>query len=175
MVERATLRAVPRMALVLGDAGGDRWQFGDLLPGRLGVTRPGFGRQRVVATPASRRQVTDDLVNLVGRQADRRRGRMAGLPARFAAGRLLDDGLGGGGRIGRGRQRGIAGVLAESRLQVAHEHLQFGDTPLQLATARTGALGHAARLQTARSRSCASFRRLNGYHKSSYAEIRIRT
>src|SRR5207244_1291727 len=70
VVERATLRAVPRMAWVLGDAGGDRWQFGDLVPGRLGVTRPGFGRQRVVATPASRRQVTDDLVNLVGRQAD---------------------------------------------------------------------------------------------------------
>ncbi len=162
VVQRAATRAVPRMALVLGDASGDRRQFGDLVPGRLRVVRPGLLRQGAVATPAVRRQVANDLMNLLGRQADGRGGRMAGLSARFAAGGLLDDGLGRIGRVGRGRQRGIAGVLSQAGLQVAHERLQFGDTPLQLATTGTAPLGHASSLQAARLRSCARFR-LNGY------------
>jgi hypothetical protein len=56
---------------------------------------------------------------------------VAGLAAGALAGALLGDGLGGAGRVGRGRRAGVGGIGAEAGLQVGDERLQVSDLALQ--------------------------------------------
>ena len=46
VIEGAAVRAGAEVAPVLGHRGGQRGQFGDLVPGRLGVVGPGAAGQR---------------------------------------------------------------------------------------------------------------------------------
>jgi hypothetical protein len=96
---------------------------------------------------------------------------MAGLTARFFAGRLFNDGLGCLGRIGGGRQGGVGGVLAElffegvdALLQGGEPLLQASDDLVTLPTSRASRFVHTRILGTRRASRCPKQRnRLNGY------------
>src|SRR5262249_39818962 len=66
----------------------------------------------------------------LGRQAPLEAG---GVPRRAAgplARAFLGDGLGGAGRVGRGRGAAVGGVAAQGRDEVADGRLQFGEAAL---------------------------------------------
>jgi len=170
VVERAAARAGAEVALVLGDLRGHLRQFGDLMPGRLGVAGPRVGRQRLVAALAAAGDEGDHVREAFGGQAALQVGGMAGLrPGLLASGRL-DDGLGGLRRVGRGRDGGVGGVRAEARqglpelrLQVADPLLQVGSAPLQgadplvaLPTSRTDYQSHNVSIAARPPSSCAT-------------------
>jgi hypothetical protein len=95
----------------------------------------------VVALPGYER---DDLGQSLRGQASAEVGGVPGLAARPAAGGRLDDRLGGIGRVGRGGQRRVAGVLTEAPLQVADTPFQGGEALQErgdqgIALAATGA------------------------------------
>ena len=72
---------------------------------------------------------------------------MAGLSAPLAPGSGLDDRLGGARGIGRGRDRGVGGVLIEPEPEFVDEGFQLGDPPqrgVELAT-QSLALGASGR------------------------------
>jgi hypothetical protein len=75
---------------------------------------------------------------------------VSGLAAGFFAGRLFDDGFGSLGRVGRGRQGGVGGVLPELFFEGLHPLLQGDETLLEtsddlvtLPTSGTGRFVHA--------------------------------
>jgi hypothetical protein len=96
---------------MLGDDGGQPRQFGDLMPGRLGVAGAGFDRQRRVTVGTDRGNVADDRVDPIGRQADPVMPSMPGLSSGSSSGGRLGGRLGSVERIGRGR-RGTIGRIA---------------------------------------------------------------
>jgi predicted esterase len=71
------------------------------------------------------------------------------------AGGFFDHGLGRAGRIGRGGERGIAGVLTQACLKVADDRFQFGDPPTQLLASGAGATSHVQSIGNQHPISCA--------------------
>src|SRR3974377_1788760 len=69
------------VSLVFGDVGRQLGEFGNLMPGRLGVTGRGFRGQGSLAVGADRGHVRHDLVNPLGREAVAMVSRMPRLPA----------------------------------------------------------------------------------------------
>ena len=65
---------------MLGDDGGQQGEFGDLMPGGLGVVGAGFDRQRGVAPGTDRGDVMDDRVDTSRGQADSVMPAMPDLP-----------------------------------------------------------------------------------------------
>src|SRR5207302_990099 len=92
--DMATAGAGASMALELGDHGRQPRQFGQLMPGRLRIIRPGLSGQRGLAALAMAGDQRDGVRNTVGRPAETRLARMAGLPAGLAARAVLGHGLG---------------------------------------------------------------------------------
>jgi hypothetical protein len=140
------------VALEFGHDGGDARQFGDLVPGRLGVAGRGPLGQGLVAALAVSRDEGDDVVDAAGRQAQAAVALVAGLTAGLASGGLLDDWGRGGRRVGRGRDGGVvAGVLPQAPLQLLDASLQVldaleqrRDDGLALHTPRVDRFAHAS-------------------------------
>lgn len=118
------------MGLILGDDRRQFGQFGDLMPGRLGIAGVRFGGQCLVAAAAGRGNIGDDVVDAILWQSLPVVSAMPGLPAGLAARGRLGDGLGGIGRIGRRGDRGVGGVALELNLKFVESRLQGGD-PLE--------------------------------------------
>ena len=78
------------MPLVLGDEGRQFGEFGNLMPGRLGVARPRLGGQGSLAVVTHRRLIRHDLVDPLGREAMAMVSRMPRLSAWLPSGRCLD-------------------------------------------------------------------------------------
>ena len=93
-IEMATARAGACVSLVFGDVGRQLGEFGNLMPGRLGVTGPGFRGQGSLAVGADHRHVRHDLVDPLGREAMAMVYRMPRLSAWLTSGRCLDDRFG---------------------------------------------------------------------------------
>ena len=100
------------MSLIFEDLGGQRRQFGDLMPGRFGVVGLPLLGQGMTAVSAGAGHEGDDLVQAFGWQASLQGGWMPRLAAGLFAGGLFDDGLGRLRRIGGGWQGRVGGVLA---------------------------------------------------------------
>jgi hypothetical protein len=150
-------------ALLFGDLDGLPRQLGDLMPGRLGVVGASLGGQRRLAASAMRGNQDVEVMDAVGRQALTQGGRRAGLASGLFAGRLLDDGSGGRGRVGGGGQGGVGTIQAEAGLKFTDRRLQSGDPALQFPTALALWLPHASSIPKQPPVSCASSNRLNGY------------
>ncbi len=101
------------VSLIFANLRDQRGQFGDLMPRGFGVSGSGFLGPVVAAAAAGGRHQGEDLPQTLGRQASLQRRGMSGLAAGFFAGGLFDDGFGWLGRISRGGQRGIGGVLGQ--------------------------------------------------------------
>ena len=106
-IEVATARAGACVSLVFGDVGRQLGEFGNLMPGRLGVTGRGFRGQGSLAMGADHRHVRHDLVDPLGREAMAMVSRMPRLSAWLTSGRCLDDRFGSPRWIDR---RGRGGV-----------------------------------------------------------------
>jgi hypothetical protein len=117
-IEVATAGATARVSLVLGDDGRQLGEFGDLMPGRLGVARSRLGGQGSLAVGADRGQIRHDDLDLLQREAKAMVSRMPRLPARLASGRCLDDWFWGTGWIDRRRRGGVRGVAVQLRPQL---------------------------------------------------------
>ena len=102
-MEAATAGAGARVPLVLGDDGREFGEFGDLMPGRLGIARPRIGGQRSLAVDAGRGHIRHDLVDPLRGEAQAMMSRMPRLPAWLTPGRRLDDGFWSPGWIDRRR------------------------------------------------------------------------
>ena len=113
------------VALELGHDGGDARQLGDLVPGRLGVAVGWLLGQRGVAPLAVGGDQRDDVIDAVGRQALAAMAGVSGLPAGGTTRTLLDDRGLGAGRVGRGRDGGVGGVLAQPGFQILDPLLQL--------------------------------------------------
>ena len=124
-IEAATAGAGARVPLVLGDDGRQLGEFGDLMPGRFGVARPGLGGQGSLAAGADRGPIRHDDLDLLRWEATAMMSRMPRLAARFSPRRCLDDRLGRPRRIGR-RGRGAIGGIA-SKLREKFSDLGFQD------------------------------------------------
>ena len=142
------------MALVLGDKGYDRGQRDHREAGRLGVVGTSLRGQRGVTVRTRLGHEGNDFLDPFGGQQDFQAGGMTPLTAGLALGLLLDDGLGGMERIGRGRDRGVGGILAEAGLQVKDTRLLGGDLLLEgsdgliaLTTAGAGGRAHTASIR----------------------------
>lgn len=64
--------------------------------------------------------VVNGLMDALGRQAETQVRWVSGLSAGFSRRGFLDDGFGGIGGVGRGRQGGIGGVAAEKFFELAY-------------------------------------------------------
>ena len=106
-IEVATARTGACVSLVFGDVGRQLREFGNLMPGRLGVTGRGFRGQGSLAVGAGRGHVRHDLVDPLGREAMAMVSRMPRLSAWLTSGRCLDDRFGSPRWIDR---RGRGGV-----------------------------------------------------------------
>ena len=63
----AAPRAGERVDDVFGNVRLDRWNLGDLMPGRLGIIRSGFLGQRGLAFGADRRDIRHDILDTLRR------------------------------------------------------------------------------------------------------------
>ena len=106
-IEVATARTGACVSLVFGDVGRQLREFGNLMPGRLGVTGRGFRGQGSLAVGAGRGHLRHDLVDPLGREAMAMVSRMPRLSAWLTSGRCLDDRFGSPRWIDR---RGRGGV-----------------------------------------------------------------
>ena len=152
------------MPLVFGDLGGGLRQFGDLMPGRLGVVGAGLGRQRRLAVLAAFGEEGDGALQPLRGQAPLPVGGMSRLGSGLLARRRLDHRLGCLGWIGRRGQRRVIGVGAEPSGEVTNQGFQLGDALFQggdsrvtLQASGTGNRGHTIILAAAYDGSCASF------------------
>ena len=133
----ATTRASPRVASMFGDDHRRLGDLGELVPGRLGIAGRRLMGQGRAAGGAALGDVIDDRVDSLRRQATAEGARMAGLPAPLPPGPRLDDRPGGAQWIGRGRDRGIGGILIKPKPKFVNEGFQLGDPPqrgVKLAT-----------------------------------------
>ena len=112
-IEVATAGAGARVPLVLGDDGRQLGEFGDLMPGRLGVARPRLGGQRSLAVGADRGHIRHDDLDPLWREAMAMMSGMPRLAARFPPRGCLDDRLGRPRRIGRRGRGAIGGIASE--------------------------------------------------------------
>jgi hypothetical protein len=96
---------------MLGDDGGQPGQFGDLMPGGLGVVGTGLDRQRRVAVGTDRGDVGENRVDPIRGQANPVMPAMPGLTTRTSSGGRLAGWLGCVERVGR-RWRGTIGGIA---------------------------------------------------------------
>jgi hypothetical protein len=122
---------------MFGDNGGQRGEFGDLMPGGLGVVGARFRGQRCMTSGADLGHMGDDLVDPVRGQAKPVMSAMAELSSGVSSRRTLDDRLGGVervGRRGRGTIRGVALQLSEEFSDLGFEHGDPGRGNVQLAT-----------------------------------------
>jgi hypothetical protein len=102
VAERAATQGGAVVPLVLGDLGGRRRQFRDLMPGQLGVIGARQGRQRRAAAVAVGRDEGDGTGDALRRETALQVGGVAGLGAGLVAGMGLGDRLGGTWAVGRG-------------------------------------------------------------------------
>jgi hypothetical protein len=98
------------VSLVLGDVGRQLGEFGNLMPGRLGVTGRGFRGQGSLAVRADRGHVRHDLGDPLGREALAMASRMPRLSAWLASGRCLETGLGAPGGSTEGGEEEFDGL-----------------------------------------------------------------
>ena len=145
LIERAASRTRPSVGPIFGDDGVQPGEFGDLVPGRLGVVGAKLNWQRRVAAGTDRRNRGDDCIDPVDGQAKSVMPAMPGLTSRRPPGGRLADRLGGIERVGRWR-RGTLGRVAldlESEffdLSLEEEDLSQSDIEFttQLDTLRAG-------------------------------------
>lgn len=119
-VHLATARANRPMQPVLGDGHANGRQFRDLV--RHGVAA-GSGQYGGTAR-AGDGEVVDHLVGYGGGAES---SRMTRLPAGFSSGRLLASQFGGTGRVGGGRDAGVAAVTAQFGFQLFNPGSQAHD------------------------------------------------
>ena len=127
LIDQSTVRAGPRVGLVLGDDRGLLGEFGDLMPTRLGIVGTGIDRQRRAATRADRRDVGHDLVDAIGRQANPVVTTMSGLTAGTPPSRRLANRLGSVEWISRRRRRTIGGIAIEQEEKFFDLGFEHGD------------------------------------------------
>ncbi len=101
-IEVATAGADARVPLMLGDHRRQFGEFGHLMPGRLGVTRPGLGGQHRLAVGADRGYIGDDIRDPLRREAVAMVSRMSSLTARLAPLGVLTTGLGASSGLAEG-------------------------------------------------------------------------
>ena len=141
LVERATAGAGSRVGLMLGDDGGLFGEFGDLMPGGLGIVGTGLARQRGLASRANRGDVGDDFIDATGRQANSVMAAMASLSSGPSSGGRLGERLGsveGIDRGGRGAIGRVALDLEEEFLDLSFEHDDPGRGPCRVHDAAAG-------------------------------------
>jgi hypothetical protein len=131
-IEMAATRAGPRVSLMLGDLGRQLWEFGNLMPGGLGVAWPGLRGQWSLALGADRVHIGHDLSDPLQREATAMVSWMSSLPARLTPAAGLHHGLGSTQRIGRRRDRGVGRVSIEPFLEIADDGLKVADGGLEL-------------------------------------------
>ena len=160
------------MALILSNLGLDGWKFGDLKPIRGRIMESRFGRQRRRTLVTMGRDKPDHILDPIRRHQLLDVRRMARLAAGLATRRFFHHGLGRIPRIGRRWHRGIRGIDAQSRHQLADKGFQFRDPPFQLgdasvpqSTSGASRYIHVERLATDSPFSCASVQEngVNGY------------
>jgi hypothetical protein len=126
-IDQATLRTGTRMGLMFGDNGGQRGEFGDLMPGGFRIVGSRFGRQRRLTVGAGPRDIDNDGVNPRLGQAEPLMSPMSGLPAASSAGRSLDDRLGSVEGIGRRRRGAIGRVSMKLSEKFFNLSFKYGD------------------------------------------------
>jgi hypothetical protein len=151
-------RAGSGMSLIFGDDGHDRRKFGDLMPRRRRIERPGLLRQRRSTTAALRGNERDNVRDAFEGQERLEMRRMSGLSARLATGGFL---VGSGRlRILRSRRLGRSEPIqqiADDPFQRDDPRFEFGDAKIALATSGTIRWLHAVTLDEGGPRSCARF------------------
>ena len=88
--------------LVFNDASSHGGQFGDLMPGRLGIVGSGLSRQRRLAMAADRRHDGEDLGKRWGGRRRRNVGGWPSWPPRFLPVGVLTTGVGACGGLAEG-------------------------------------------------------------------------
>jgi len=119
------------VALMLRDDREDLGQFRHRVPSRLGIVRAGLFGQRGLASFAPLRHAGDYVVHPLGWQAEAMMSGMSRLPAGLSSGGRLGRKLWHRRRIGRRRNRRVAGVGVEAGTEFANFGLKLGDLGLK--------------------------------------------
>jgi len=127
VVELAASRTGPGVGLMLGDESRQWGQFGDLMPGRLGVIGARLDRQGELAPRTNRREIGVDEVDPLGGQADAVMSAMPGLSAGLSSGGGFARKFGSVERIGRRRRGTVRRVLLEPKDQFLELSFERGD------------------------------------------------
>lgn len=128
VIEMTATRAMAEMALVLGDLGDQLGQLGDLVPGRFGIGWLRFGRQRALAAVTQLGQIRDKVADAIRGQPELDVWLVPFLSSGLATGRLFRGGFGSLRGIGRGRHRGVGGVLVQTSFEFAEPLFHSGES-----------------------------------------------
>jgi len=150
------------VALILGGKGEPNRQINDLMASGSGIVGSGFGRQGGVAVGATVGDQRDEVIDRIEGLKGAKAALMPGLAAAPTVGAGKSGrAFGSAGRVGRGRARGVLGVLVEAGLEradlgresgelglkVGNESLKLGDLGLECVTARALGLWDAHTLE----------------------------